>query len=286
MKKSILILLAIALVFSFSSCKNDDSGNTVTDEHGHVVTTSSESGSGAHTHNPEGPALSYADKLPLNYTEYADEDEFVKYDDMFIKKNFQSYENKSLTVTGIFCVLKNTNTDALHYFVWGYKDTAKTSCYQWEIVLPEGVEAPAAGSLVEVSGTMTKEAGSIDSYRLTDTSLTVKEEATPSGFELDFLTLSPTLRRVQLQYIVLYANKEASYTARAGGKALSENTLGDTDPILNSDWSVHFTASKDHLDADSQVVVEGNLKVEPHTDENGVTHYSVFIESQKITVIG
>lgn len=252
MKKLSSLILALALMLILPSCsKNEHTHDETATDH----TQAASQEPAAHSHDPSGPPVTYVEKIETGLKEYFNENEDAAYHELFFDKKTSEYENKKFTKYGTFAVIYDAYNDTERYYVWGYGHDTKDCCFQWEFVMPENTELPVPGSYIKVEGTMTGDEKALDKYWLTGVSLSVEEAFTPAEYDYDFVTLSPTLTRVQVINMLQHPEKFADKTVRIIGKTLSENTI--TSAYTDDNWSVHFSASRDHLNADTIVMIEG-----------------------------
>jgi len=146
-------------------------------------------------------------------------------------------------------------------YVWGFSDQTRCCDYQWEFV-PEDLSAlPPVGSYIKVSGTFTytedQKSGALDHYWLTDTTLTVLEEYTPSDYDYDLTILSATLARVQLFSMQNYTSEFADKTVRVYGRAYSTNTLQH--PYYDESWYLDFVADGKSPSTGTYLILGGTL---------------------------
>ncbi len=269
MKKLIALLTALTLLLCFASCGTNDT----TDATNSADTTVSSDGNAVST--PTADALLSDGELNTGMKEKFDQMEYAAYCDLFYNDNGASYDGKTFTKDGTFAILKDAYSNVTRYYVWGYADNTKCCDYQWEIVMPEGTEIPEPGSYIEVKGTMEKHDDALDGYRLTDITLTVKEEFTNAGFDIDFTTMSPTLTRVQVINILQFPENFAKNKVRLFGRALTVNTIQH--PYYNESWTMHFTETDTVPSIGDYIVVEGVYN--NSGSENIIT-------TDKLTVIG
>ncbi len=251
MKKFTAALISIVLLLTLASCGNS------TDEphdhdHGAEGTTVADI---SHTHDPSGASVNYVSKLDAGIREYFNSDEDKQYHELFFDDKTSEYENKSFTKYGTFASIYDAYNSKERYYVWGYGSKAKDCCFQWEFVLPEGEAVPAEGSYIKVTGKMTHSEDALDKYWLTDVTLSVEEAKEETSFDIDFTVLSPTLMRVQAINMLQKKDAFQNKSVRIYGKAVNEVTVAPIDGTES--WSFHFSATKDHLNTGSAVIIEG-----------------------------
>lgn len=257
MKKIFALILTLTLTLSFAAC---GTGNEETSaENGDTVT------------NPTADALLSDGELDTGMKEKFDQMEYSAYVDLFYNDNGASYEGKTFSKDGTFAVLKDAYSNVTRYYVWGYADNTKCCDYQWEFVMPDGMEIPEPGSYVKVKGTMEKNEAALDGYWLKDVTLEVTEEFENAGFGMDMTTMSPTLVRVQVINILQFPDNFKDTTVRVFGRALSVNSIQH--PYYNESWSMHFTETDTVPAIGKYILLEG-------------TYNDKQITTNKLTVIG
>lgn len=257
MKKIFALILTLTLTLSFAAC---GTGNEeTTSENGDTVT------------NPTADALLSDGELDTGMKEKFDQMEYSAYVDLFYNDNGASYEGKTFSKDGTFAVLQDAYSNVTRYYVWGYADNTKCCDYQWEFVMPDGMEIPEPGSYVKVKGTMEKNEAALDGYWLKDVTLEVTEEFENAGFGMDMTTMSPTLVRVQVINILQFPDNFKDMTVRVFGRALSVNSIQH--PYYNESWSMHFTETDTVPAIGKYILLEG-------------TYNDKQITTEKLTVIG
>ncbi len=282
MKKILCISAALLLLVSLSSCNNSTQSPGETDEYGHDIADGHTHGdepitdeyghdvSDGHTHlHIEAPAV-----IDSALRETVNADEYKAYHDLFFNSNAGAYENKEFTKYGTFAIIFDAYHDCTRYYVWGYGDENKGSCYQWEFVMPEGTVIPAAGSYIRVSGTMTYSEEALDKYILTDVTLSVEEEYTPSSADYDFVTMSPTLGRVQQQNMTGKEDQFKNVTVRM---PVYINDSGSLSSVFEFEaWALHYK------DSSSAVKVEDYMIIDGVFNETGTDSMIKIISAQSI----
>lgn len=257
MKKIFALILTLTLTLSFAACGTGNEETTA--ENGDTVT------------NPTADALLSDGELDTGMKEKFDQMEYSAYIDLFYNDNGASYEGKTFSKDGTFAVLQDAYSNVTRYYVWGYADNTKCCDYQWEFVMPDGMEIPEPGSYVKVKGTMEKNEAALDGYWLKDVTLEVTEEFKNAGFGMDMTTMSPTLVRVQVINILQFPDNFKDMTVRVFGRALSVNSIQH--PYYNESWSMHFTETDTVPAIGKYILLEG-------------TYNNKQVTTDKLTVIG
>ena len=216
MKKLLALFLAALLLLSMAGCKGSsdptDAGKT----------------------DPEaGPRVSKTLPTVLNQTEY------VLYQNIFFNNAADDYVGKTAVKEGTFTWIYDAFNQKTRYYVWGYMDATKCCDWQWEFVPADPNSLPANGSLVKMTGTLTRDEAALDKLWFTDTTLEVKQSYEPADCEVDMTTMDGTLERVQLLNMQYKPEAFAGKTLRIYGRVLNPNTIQH--PYYDNAWTQGFT---------------------------------------------
>lgn len=182
MKKLLALLLCVLTLLSLTACKGEKDPESAP-------------ASPASGREPgESGTAPAADEMPtvLNQMEYA------VYQNVFFNKQADDYLGKARTVEGTLARVRDAFSDKTRYYVWGYMDATKCCDWQWEFVPEDPESLPPSGSLVRLSGTMTRDEAALDKIWFTDPELELKTRYEPADCDVDMTTMSATLERVQL----------------------------------------------------------------------------------------
>ena len=273
MKKLIAVLLTLTLIFSFAACGGKTTTDVGSDATGTDAQNTDTSGDNVATTAPTAQGAALGLQLNTGMKEKLDQMEYAIYVDLFYNGNSKDYADMQYTKDGVFATLEDAFNGVTRYYVWGYADQTKCCDYQWEFVMPEGMEIPESGSYVTMTGTLTQSDEALDGYWFTDVTLTVEQPFANAGYDFDMTTISPTLTRVQVINMTQFKDQFDGKTMRIYGRALSMNSVQH--PYYDEAWSLDFT-----YDGDTQFVIGDDILVEGTF--NGASEGS-FIEAGRIT---
>lgn len=264
MKKLIAILLTLTLVLTFAACGGKANDATGTDAPGSDLPGGSTDYVPTTAPTAQGAALGI--QLDTGMKEKLDQMEYTVYCDLFYNDNGAAYENQKYTKDGVFATLEDAFNGKTRYYVWGYADNTKCCDYQWEFVMPEGMEIPESGSYVTMTGTLTKSDDALDGYWFTDVTLKVEQPFAHAGYDFDMTTISPTLTRVQIINMQNFADQFSGKTLRVFGRALSMNSVQH--PYYDQAWSMDF-----EYDGNTQFAIGDDILVEGTYNAEGGGSY-------------
>lgn len=184
----------------------------------------------------------------LDYTLYMN----IYYNDMASK-----YVNTKMNTSGTFISLEDRFSNRTRYYVWGYLDETKCCDWQWELSLPEGAELPENGSLVKVSGKFTEDPNALDSYWLTDVSMTTETVHAPGKADVDMSVMNGTLERVQLLNMQYFPETFEGQTVCLYGRVESPTSIQH--PYYDGAWSQEFKTTDTVPAIGSTVLVTGTF---------------------------
>ena len=228
MKRLIALLLAALLLLSLAACKSSENP--------------ADGGSGE-------PGV--ADTLPtvLNQTEY------VLYQNIFLNGQADDYVGKTVTKVGTFTRLYDAFNQKYRYYVWGYMDATKCCDWQWEFVPADPNNLPANGSLVKMTGTLTRDDAALDKLWFTNVTLEVKQSYEPANCEVDMTTMDSTLERVQLLNMQYIPEAFTGKTLRIYGRVLNPTTIQH--PYYDKAWTQTFTTQAEVPANGTMVILTG-----------------------------
>lgn len=165
----------------------------------------------------------------LNQTEY------LLYQNVFYN-DYADSNTGAVTKRGVYAVIQDAYNNVTRHYVWGYLDNTLCCDWQWEFVPAEGVQLPSPGSEIRVEGNFVKDASALDGYWIQGAKVTVETEYTGKTAEINMLTMSDTLERVQMMNIKYRKESFEGKTFMAYGRIAAENILED--PYYNGSWSI------------------------------------------------
>lgn len=182
----------------------------------------------------------------IDYTLYMN----IYYNDMA-----STYLNTKMNTVGTFTTIDDRFNGRTRCYVWGYLDETKCCDWQWELLLPEGYDLPANGSLVKVSGIFTQDANALDDYWLTDVTMTVQTAHAPSTVDVDMSVMNATLERVQLMNMQYFPTAFEGKTVSLYGRVETPTSLQH--PYYDGAWSQQVTVKGTMPQQGSTVLVNG-----------------------------
>ena len=215
MKRIFAMLLVSLLVFSLVGCQ---------------------SGGGETASNGAASEYSTTTTLPT----VLDTMEYTLYTNIFYNGTGDEYLGQTITKTGTFATIHDSFNGVTRYYVWGYLDETKCCDWQWEFVPQEGVELPANGSLVKMTGVFAKDEAALDGYWFVDATVTVQKGYQGPDVYVDMGTMSATLERVQLINMQYYPEDYAGQTARLYARVASLDSLEH--PYYDGAWQQQIAA--------------------------------------------
>lgn len=265
MKKSLCIVLALVTVLAFAACSGKgDPGSDILPSDGAPA-----------DENTTAAPISDAPGYTNGMQEHFDQLEYVAYTDLFYNQNTKDYAGREFTKTGNFASIVDCyNGNITRYYVWGYADTTKCCCYQWEFVAPEGWTAPENGSSVTVKGTLVADEKSLDGYWFDNCEITVDKEFEKSAYDYDLTRISPTLVYVQIANMLSFPENFADATMRVYGRAYSVSTIQH--PYYDGSWQLDFKWDGQTPAIGEYIVLEGNFRT-----KNG----GCFTEATNVTIV-
>ena len=280
MKRIIALLLTLTLVFTLAACggktSTDDKTSGSDTQNGDVSDGSSDN---VATTAPTAQGAALGLQLNTGMKEKLDQIEYSIYCDLFYNDNGAAYENQQFTKDGVFATLEDAYSGKTRYYVWGYADNTKCCDFQWEFVMPDGVEVPESGSYVTMTGKLTKSEDALDGYWFTDATLKVEEPFAHAGYDFDMTTISPTLARVQIINMESHMDQFNGKTVRVYGRAMNLDAASGggsvQHPYYDGAWTLDF-----NYDGKTDFAIGDDILVEGPFTAQGEGCY---IESTNIT---
>lgn len=237
MKKRILAALCLVMILSLAACKGSDTP----------------AGSNAPTGAAPGSktASQPADTMPtvLNQSEY------VLYQNIFFNDMADDYVGKKATKEGTLARLYDAFSGKTRYYVWGYMDATKCCDWQWEFVPADPDSLPANGSLVKMTGTLTRDEAALDKLWFTDVTVELETAFAPEACDVDMTTMDATLERVQLLNMQYKPDVFAGQTLRLYGRVLNPTTIQH--PYYDNAWTQPFAATAETPAIGTMVILTG-----------------------------
>ena len=178
--------------------------------------------------------------------------EYVLYQNIFYNQTGDDYVGKKVSKEGVFTTLTDAFTNRTRYYVWGYLDNTRCCDWQWEIVPKDPENLPANGSQVKVTGTFQASDTALDGYWISSAEITSVSRYTGEQADLNMLTMSDTLERVQLANIMSRADAFEGKSFFAYGRVAGGSTIED--PYYDGSWQMPYT-TEDTMPAIGKTVV-------------------------------
>ncbi len=260
MKKIVALILAFFIAAAFAGCASKADTNKADGTEGDTASTSASSDSGNAEYTTQAAAYKSSGKSSgKSFETVLDTNEYAMYYNIFYNDQGGEYDGKPVFKKGTFATLYDEYSGITRYYVWGYNDQTKCCDWQWELKYDEVKEIPANGSLVEVTGTFTKDENALDGYWITGPKIKVKSEYTPADVDIDMSTMSATLERVQAFYIINKYETLEGKTVRMYARVLSDTQVQH--PYYNgTDFIVDVETDGKMPAIGMMVMIEGTVK--------------------------
>lgn len=257
MKKIIAVLLIIAVGFAFAACKGADSSADTVENTGDTNVSAPASDDTQYT--TQAAAYKSSGKTSgKSFDTILDTNEYAMYYNIFYNKLGDDYADKPVFKKGTFATLYDEFSHITRYYVWGYNDQTKCCDWQWELKVDDTSNLPSNGSLVEVSGTLTKSDDSLDGYWITEPKISVKKPYKGPAVDIDMSTMSATLERVEAYYVSSPENPLEGKTVCMYGRVKTISSVQH--PYYNEAFEIGVE-TKDEMPAiGTMVLVTGTIK--------------------------
>lgn len=248
MKKLTMLVLCLALLLSLAACQGTEQSSEPAQTP--QKTTAANPGAAQDTEPGSAPAVT-ADVMPtvLNQTEY------VLYQNIFFNDMADDYVGQKAVKEGTLARVYDAFNDRTRYYVWGYMDATKCCDWQWEFVPADPDSLPASGSLVKMTGTLTRDDAALDKLWFTDTTLELETAFQPEACDVDMTTMNATLERVQLLNVQYKPDAFAGKSLRFYGRVLNPTTVQH--PYYDNAWTQAFETSASVPAIGTMVILSG-----------------------------
>ena len=248
MKKLTTLVLCLALLLSLAACQGTEQSSEPAQTP--QKTTAANPGAAQDTEPGSAPAAT-ADVMPtvLNQTEY------VLYQNIFFNEMADDYVGQKAVKEGTLARVYDAFNDCTRYYVWGYMDATKCCDWQWEFVPADPASLPASGSLVKMTGTLTRDDAALDKLWFTDTTLELETAFQPEACDVDMTTMNATLERVQLLNVQYKPDAFAGKSLRFYGRVLNPTTIQH--PYYDNAWTQAFETSASVPAIGTMVILSG-----------------------------
>ncbi len=162
--------------------------------------------------------------------------EYTLYQNIFYNDKAGEYNGQEVTKEGTFATLHDAYSDVTRYYVWGYNDNTKCCDWQWELKIDDVNNLPANGCLVTVKGTYETNDAALDGLWIVNPEISVKTKYKGNSYDIDMLSMSNTLERVQITNVINFPDKFSGKSIGFYGRVKSDNEIEDT--YYDNSWSV------------------------------------------------
>ena len=248
MKKLTMLVLCLALLLSLAACQGtEQSSESVQTPQ---KTTAANPGVAQDTEPGSAPTAT-ADVMPT----VLDQTEYVLYQNIFFNDMADDYVGQKAVKEGTLARVYDAFNDCTRYYVWGYMDATKCCDWQWEFVPADPASLPASGSLVKMTGTLTRDDAALDKLWFTDTTLELETAFQPEACDVDMTTMNATLERVQLLNVQYKPDAFAGKSLRFYGRVLNPTTIQH--PYYDNAWTQAFETSASVPAIGTMVILSG-----------------------------
>ena len=184
-----------------------------------------------------------------------DQNEYLLYQNVFLNDLGTKLEGQSVSKRGVYTSIYDAYSGKTRYYVWGYLDNTQCCDWQWEFV-PKDVDAlPARGSLVRVRGTFVSDDNALDGYWIKNASVESESAYIGALQEIDMLSMSDTLERVQAYNIMAFPEVFEGKTFSAYGRMASLDAIED--PYYDGSWQIPFRSEAEAPSIGTSVALTG-----------------------------
>ena len=184
------------------------------------------------------------------------QDEYVLYQNIFFKDRADEYLGKSRSVEGTLARLYDAFSQKTRYYVWGYMDATKCCDWQWEFVPQDPDSLPANGSLVKMTGVVTRDDAALDKIWFTDARVELQQVYEPEPCDVDMTVMSATLERVQLLNMQYKPEAFAGKSLRIYGRVYGLDAIQH--PYYDNAWTQKLEAKEELPAIGTMVIVAGS----------------------------
>lgn len=184
--------------------------------------------------------------------------EYTLYQNIFYNKQIDQYAGQAATKEGTFTTLYDAYNDVTRYYVWGYNDNTKCCDWQWELKIDDTKDLPVNGALVDVEGTYEKNDKALDGLWIVNPKISVKTNYKGNDYDIDMLTMSNTLERVQITNVMNIPDKFEGKTIGFYGRMKNASEIEDA--YYDNSWSIKVTGTFEVPNFGTTVVANGKIK--------------------------
>lgn len=184
--------------------------------------------------------------------------EYTLYQNIFYNDQASQYAGKETQKEGTFTTVYDAYNDITRYYVWGYNDNTKCCDWQWELKIEDTKDLPVNGALVEVSGTYEENSNALDGFWIVNPEIKLKTNYVGNNFDVDMLSMSNTLERVQITNVIDFSEKFDNKTIAFYGRV--KNNTEIEDPYYDNSWSIKVSGDYELPAFGTTVIVNGKIK--------------------------
>ncbi len=163
--------------------------------------------------------------------------EYTLYQNIFYNEKASEYSGQAAEKEGTFATLYDAYNDVTRYYVWGYNDNTKCCDWQWELKYEgEEKDLPKNGSLITVSGTYESDKAALDGFWIVNPEITIKTKYKGNDCDIDMLSMSNTLERVQITNVKDFPDKFSGKSIGFYGRM--KNDAAIEDPYYDNSWNI------------------------------------------------
>ena len=199
---------------------------------------------------PAEPARS--DALPEVYSQ----DEYMLYQNVFYGDYGAEAVGKPVEKQGAYATVYDAYNQRQRYYVWGYYDRTKCCDWQWEFVPQDPDSLPANGSLVKMTGVVTRDDAALDKIWFTDARVELQQVYEPEPCDVDMTVMSATLERVQLLNMQYKPEAFAGKSLRIYGRVYGLDAIQH--PYYDNAWTQKLEAKEELPAIGTMVIVAGS----------------------------
>lgn len=184
--------------------------------------------------------------------------EYTLYQNIFYNNQMDEYAGKDAIKQGTFATLFDAYNGVTRYYIWGYNDNTKCCDWQWELKIEDDKNLPVNGSLVEVEGKYEKNDKALDGLWIVNPKISVKTKYKGNDYDVDMLSMSNTLERVQISNVLSKPEQFEGKTIGFYGRIKSADEIEDA--YYDNSWSVKINGDFELSAFGTKVVANGKVK--------------------------
>ena len=183
--------------------------------------------------------------------------EYTLYQNIFYNDKASEYNGQDVEKEGTFATLYDAYNNVTRYYVWGYNDNTKCCDWQWELKIDDIKNLPVNGSLVTVKGTYEENESALDGLWIINPEITVKTDYKGNDYDIDMLSMSNTLERVQITNVMDFPDNFKGKTIGFYGRMKTDTSIEDA--YYDNSWEVEVNGDFDVPAFGTIVIASGNV---------------------------